>query len=130
MSVLRNIFNRFQAMNMPLLSAKRFKGYDLDGNMYFETASKGPRPKRTVSYNDPQNNHHITYNPDTKPTQWQAWMRHTRQDPPTLEELEEDLKRLQILHSTLALKEQHQKESLLLRPSEDAHIESWKPKKL
>ena len=33
------------------------------------------------------------YNPKEVPIQWDAWMRHTRREPPTIEELVKDLER-------------------------------------
>lgn len=122
--MLRSYLKRLQTINIPFLSTKKFQGYDLTGNMYFETNIKGGKAKRTVTYKDAKLNHHTSYNTESIPIQWQSWMRHTRPDAPTLEELQLDEKRIQDLQTVLELK---QTEEQKLIPEND-QIESWKPK--
>ncbi|KAI8902680.1 hypothetical protein BC833DRAFT_520743 [Globomyces pollinis-pini] len=85
--MIRQTFNRLKVMNFPWKS-KKFRGYDLDGNMYFEEPSNftTSKTKRTVEYSD-QRSHPSQYNPNSIPVQWQAWMRHTRPGPPSIDEL-------------------------------------------
>jgi NADH:ubiquinone oxidoreductase subunit len=93
--MLKKILNRLRTINTPW-STKQFIGYDLKGNMYFEEPmiKRGINfPRRSVVYQDGRN-HISQYDPESIPVQWQAWMRHTRQDPPTFEELERDIARL------------------------------------
>ena len=37
------------------------------------------------------------YDPETIPIQWDAWLRHTRKQVPTIEELERDAERIRIV---------------------------------
>ena len=68
-------------------STKRFQGYDLNENMYFEE----PRPgypdtvtKRTVLCKE--SNHFSRYEKDFVSVEFQMWLRHTRTDFPSPEE--------------------------------------------
>ncbi|CAG8680399.1 7183_t:CDS:2, partial [Ambispora leptoticha] len=64
-----------------------YVGSDLDGNEYYETRVLGSsnRPKRMVDLKQPKK--YSDYTGDEIPVQWQSWLRHTRFDPPTIEEL-------------------------------------------
>ncbi|KAJ1836318.1 hypothetical protein LPJ73_007647 [Coemansia sp. RSA 2703] len=69
-----------------------FRGMDLDGNMYFERfMPSSSRTRRHVLYK--QNLKVSDYNDSIIPVQWQAWMRHTRDNPPTTTELIQDIQR-------------------------------------
>ncbi|KAH7162573.1 hypothetical protein B0J13DRAFT_517830 [Dactylonectria estremocensis] len=68
-------------------------GYDLEGNTYWEFrltrgTGTGERWRRIVNY--PRGAHYsqVKVNP-----QWHQWLRHTRQEPPTLEEQHDDVLR-------------------------------------
>lgn len=83
-----------------------FAGYDLDGNRYFEM----PHPlnpnssKRTVDYRIKRD--WADYQFSSMPVQWSAWMRRTRQNPPTIEELQQDVARRERLQRNVALLDQ------------------------
>ncbi|KAK9898476.1 hypothetical protein P389DRAFT_193510 [Cystobasidium minutum MCA 4210] len=85
---------------------KYFAGYDLEGNRYFEL----PHPlnpnssKRTIDYRVKRD--WADYQFQSMPAQWNAWMRRTRQDPPTIEELQKDVARQERLKQNVALLDQ------------------------
>ena len=66
-------------------SNRKFVGKDLNGNMYYEEASQR-RGRRTIEYFDGRN-HVSQYETNDIPVEWQSWLRHTRVDFPSLEEL-------------------------------------------
>ncbi|KAJ2351590.1 hypothetical protein H4S02_013598 [Coemansia sp. RSA 2611] len=67
-------------------------GADLDGNLYFERSVRSAqRSRRHVMYK--KNMPVAEYSDQTIPIQWQAWMRHTRKQPPTIQELLQDAER-------------------------------------
>ncbi|KAI8819371.1 uncharacterized protein EV422DRAFT_534489 [Fimicolochytrium jonesii] len=79
-----------KAINWPWRSHK-LVGRDLLGNMYFE----GPpmragtdRTRRIIEYFDGRTEYY-KYEPELIPAQWQAWLRHTRNAPPSIEELQQ-----------------------------------------
>ncbi|KAH7886955.1 hypothetical protein F5I97DRAFT_1927235 [Phlebopus sp. FC_14] len=117
MSVFKRLWQRF-------LKPTYFVGKDLEGNKYFEypTTVNG-RLKRTVQY--PRNEDMWAYVASGKrlPVQWNAWLTHTRRDPPTLEELEADLvrqKRVQINAAMIEVrdKEERERAARIAKPSD------------
>ena len=97
-------------LNLPW-SSKLFRGSDLNGNLYFEDTSVG-KGKRTISYADGRN-HISQYDPHSIPIEWQAWLRHTRRDPPTIQELNSNLmQQLSIKEKVLKIKEEENKNLL------------------
>ncbi|CAG8433091.1 10720_t:CDS:2 [Diversispora eburnea] len=64
-----------------------FVGTDLSGNEYYEsvTATNG-RTRRIVEMKEKKLL--SDYEEDALPVQWQSWLRHTRYDPPTIDEIE------------------------------------------
>ena len=92
---MQKFINRLKIIQFPW-SKRIFKGYDLEGNMYFEEPSikRGTNfSRRSIDYFDGRSSL-SSYDPNIIPVQWQAWMRHTRGDAPTREELELDRSRL------------------------------------
>ncbi|KAI8848529.1 hypothetical protein BC829DRAFT_393769, partial [Chytridium lagenaria] len=86
----RPLINRWKTLSLPWRSQK-FVGYDLVGNMYFEGPAKKQgaiATRRTIEYADGRTEI-WSYSGKELPIQWQAWLRHTRADPPTLEEIVE-----------------------------------------
>ncbi|KAM0436964.1 hypothetical protein ACHAPT_002680 [Fusarium lateritium] len=83
---------KWKALRLPW--RKRFlMGYDLQGNTYWEfRLTRGlegdERWRRIVNY--PRSTH---YSSVKVSPQWHQWLRHTRQDPPTVEEQEGDVVR-------------------------------------
>ncbi|KAJ4317123.1 hypothetical protein N0V84_007507 [Fusarium piperis] len=83
---------KWKALRLPW--RKRFlMGYDLQGNTYWEfRLTRGlegnERWRRIVNY--PRSTH---YSSVKVGPQWHQWLRHTRQDPPTLEEQQGDVVR-------------------------------------
>lgn len=78
----------------------RFSGTDLQGNHYYEgpPANKGYRNRRFILRANKQETGDIDfYGPEHIAPQWNAWLRHTRQDAPTLDELQADVSRQKII---------------------------------
>ncbi|KAJ3158155.1 hypothetical protein HDU86_003107 [Geranomyces michiganensis] len=88
--MFRRAINALKASNLPWRSHK-LAGRDLDGNMYFEGPPQRAgtdRTRRTVEYFDGRTEFY-QYDPDAIPPQWQSWLRHCRDDPPAVEELQQ-----------------------------------------
>lgn len=83
---------RFKLAALPLpLKRKRFAGFDLDGNRFYESYNPltPNKPRRTVVY---KTEGHYTENNVTP--QWMSWLRYTRQTAPTEEELLGEVRRI------------------------------------
>ncbi|GJJ78449.1 NADH dehydrogenase [ubiquinone] 1 alpha subcomplex assembly factor 2 [Entomortierella parvispora] len=76
---------------------RRLAGKDLDGNLYFEKPDPngGRYPRRTVELANPELNE-ANYDDANITVQWQSWLRNTRQNPPTLAEIQRDEARKQL----------------------------------
>ncbi|KAF8960352.1 hypothetical protein BDZ97DRAFT_1834274 [Flammula alnicola] len=98
MSFLSRIWN---AIRTPV----RYVGRDLEGNKFFETRSPNDpsRTKRTVQYDDPEDVWKYIGGGKRLPIQWSAWLTHTRNNAPTLEELQADMARQQRLSANVAM---------------------------
>ncbi|KAJ3280098.1 hypothetical protein HK104_000907 [Borealophlyctis nickersoniae] len=74
-------------------------GYDLDGNKYLEAppvalkqidhVAASDKTRRSIEYADGRTGVQA-FDGEVIPVQWQSWLRHTRKDPPTIEELQRD----------------------------------------
>ncbi|KAI8322461.1 hypothetical protein GQ54DRAFT_259952 [Martensiomyces pterosporus] len=91
MGIFRQAYMQWKALRLPWRK-DTLAGTDLAGNLYFERFVKGAyRSRRHVIY---QKDFAISdFTDDIIPVQWQAWMRHTRNDPPTIRELLQDIER-------------------------------------
>ncbi|CDZ96715.1 NADH dehydrogenase [ubiquinone] 1 alpha subcomplex subunit 12 [Phaffia rhodozyma] len=89
-------------------------GYDLEGNRFLERPSSesGARTKRTVEYAGKLDHisDAIARNRNLS-VQWKAWLSHTRAEAPTVQELENDLRRRQELY--------HAVQNIQMREEED-----------
>ncbi|KAJ2779184.1 hypothetical protein H4R18_004163 [Coemansia javaensis] len=91
MGIVRLAYMRWRALRLPW-RRDVLAGTDLGGNMYFEQlARRARRPRRHVLYR--KDISLSEYSDRTIPVQWQAWLRHTRTQAPTLEELIQDIQR-------------------------------------
>ncbi|KAJ2451267.1 hypothetical protein EV183_003721 [Coemansia sp. RSA 2336] len=91
MGLLRSVYLQWKALRLPWRK-EIFAGSDLDGNMYFERfVRSASRTRRRVVYHKDLGV--SEYSDKIIPVQWQAWMRHTRQQPPTVSELLQDIQR-------------------------------------
>jgi NADH dehydrogenase [ubiquinone] 1 alpha subcomplex assembly factor 2 len=133
--MLKKILNRIKTINTRW-STKKFIGYDLQGNMYFEEPmiKRGINfPRRSVTYEDGRN-HISEYDPNSIPVQWQAWMRHTRPDPPTIQELQNEVERqIQTQENIKKLAEKRIEEEANRIPAvhviNQGAVESWSSKR-
>lgn len=83
----------------------RLAGKDLQGNKYFEATNYvNGKLKRKVEMNYNVSRYVQTpqylreqYDPSRIPVQWDQWLRRTRKDAPTLNELQADIQRLNLL---------------------------------
>ncbi|KAF9961408.1 hypothetical protein BGZ65_010765 [Modicella reniformis] len=76
---------------------RRLAGKDRDGNLFFEKPDPngGRYPRRTVELADPQLSE-ANYDDANITVQWQAWLRNTRRNPPTPDEIQRDEARKQL----------------------------------
>ncbi|KAI9343813.1 hypothetical protein BD770DRAFT_397893 [Pilaira anomala] len=70
-------------------------GFDLKGNEYWDCPNPlGGRMKRWVQMSDRKANNDLTvFSQDKLPVQWQAWLRHTRNVAPTINDLVQEERR-------------------------------------
>ncbi|KAG0284923.1 hypothetical protein BGZ96_010748 [Linnemannia gamsii] len=70
---------------------RQLAGKDFEGNLYFEKPDPngGRYPRRTVELANPELSE-ANYDDADISVQWQAWLRNTRKDPPTLAEIQRD----------------------------------------
>jgi NADH dehydrogenase [ubiquinone] 1 alpha subcomplex assembly factor 2 len=72
------------AQSLRLGKWKNLKGYDLEGNAFFEDpTAQTALPKRFVEYKIQR--HLSEYRFESIAPQWSAWLRHTRPNAPTLD---------------------------------------------
>ncbi|KAJ2115483.1 hypothetical protein IW146_002279 [Coemansia sp. RSA 922] len=91
MGAIRQAYMMWKALRLPW-RRDVLAGVDLDGNLYFERSVRSAqRTRRHVVYK--KNINVAEYNDQIIPIQWQAWMRHTRSQPPTIQELLHDVER-------------------------------------
>ncbi|KAL9711858.1 hypothetical protein Ac2012v2_004931 [Leucoagaricus gongylophorus] len=95
----------------------RYMGQDLEGNRFYEYPglSINWRTKRTVQYRDPSDVWNYIGGGKRLPVQWSMWLSHTRKDPPSLEELRQDLERQQRVIANAFLIEKRDLEERLER---------------
>ncbi|KAM6503624.1 hypothetical protein JOM56_000567 [Amanita muscaria] len=89
MSFLRRIW---QSLRNPVIYA----GRDLEGNKFYEYPASSPDPRRArraVQYKHPNDMWDYIGGGKRLAVQWYSWLSHTRRDPPTIKELEDDLAR-------------------------------------
>lgn len=88
--------SRWRLLWERLVRKRHYVGYDLDGNQYFEfdNALRPNRPRRMVDF---KTGNWREAREDRLPVQWLTWLKYTRNDPPTIEELEADVQRKAIL---------------------------------
>eukprot|EP00794_Sanderia_malayensis_P008224 gene8224-9104_t len=79
--MLRRIVSLFSSSR-----SKRLVGEDQYGNKYFEIERADGKPRRSVECPSMQP---ADYEQGMIPTQWEAWVRGSIKDPPTLQELQE-----------------------------------------
>ncbi|KAG0197898.1 hypothetical protein BGX28_008618 [Mortierella sp. GBA30] len=87
-------FTRRLVLSLKALSpggGRRLIGKDLEGNLYFEKPDPngGRYPRRTVELANPELSE-ANYDDANIAVQWQSWLRNTRQDAPTLAEIQRD----------------------------------------
>ncbi|KAJ2745011.1 hypothetical protein GGI20_002504 [Coemansia sp. BCRC 34301] len=142
MGAIRQAYLAWKALRLPW-RRDVLAGSDLDGNLYFERSPQegAQRTRRHVVYR--KNITVAEYSDKIIPTQWQAWMRHTRSNPPTIHELVRDAERRRQMAENvrrLAAKDKNQTgavagpearniaQNSYLPPSEEAFKpEEWAP---
>ncbi|KAL1741928.1 hypothetical protein HDZ31DRAFT_44372 [Schizophyllum fasciatum] len=88
-----------------LIKPARMVGRDLEGNRYYEMPIQGrtTRTSRSVRYKSKEDEYAYISRHKLLPVQWSAWLSHTRQNAPTLEELQADADRQQRLRMKVAM---------------------------
>ncbi|KAL4235577.1 hypothetical protein ACF0H5_003973 [Mactra antiquata] len=92
----RNMFNYLTKVRpAKLKSVEEVVGTDLDGNRYLVRRGDPSLKRKDVRFVLAPENKVQDYlenaKVDTVPPEWEAWLRFTRNDPPTLEELEKNM---------------------------------------
>ncbi|KAF8345311.1 hypothetical protein F5887DRAFT_951833 [Amanita rubescens] len=98
MSFLRRIW---QSIRSPRI----YTGRDFEGNRFYEHPATSPdqRTRREVQYRQPDDMWDYIGGGKRLPAQWSSWLTHTRQYPPTFEELQADFDRQQRVKMNAAL---------------------------
>lgn len=97
-------------------------GYDLTGNEYWDCPNPlGGRMKRWVQMVDGSDNDLTVFKQNKLPVQWQAWLRHTRNVAPTIEELVQEERRRAIIQGRAkALDQEWEQRKLYLEKQKEA----------
>ncbi|KAI9483594.1 MAG: hypothetical protein EXX96DRAFT_148818 [Benjaminiella poitrasii] len=96
-------------------------GFDLQGNEYWDCPNPlGGRTKRWVQMIDGTEDDLTVFHQNKLPVQWQSWLRHTRNTPPTLEELAlEERRRAIIQGRARALEEEREQRKLEMQKTKE-----------
>lgn len=103
--------SRLRILYERLFRKRTYIGSDLSGNHFFELYNPlhPGRPRRIVDY---AQGTWRQVNEGMLPPQWLTWLKHTRRDPPSIQELEEDVRRRQILDYRLRQLQEAKNEEL------------------
>ncbi|SCV74017.1 BQ2448_6449 [Microbotryum intermedium] len=108
---------RRAARALRLGKERYFVGHDLEGNSFYERPGEDPKDwrqsKRTIEYvvTRPLGDYQFS----SMPAQWNGWLRKTRKDPPTIEDLHQDYERMQRLQTNVErLKHEYEMEKFRL----------------
>ncbi|CCG81439.1 Putative uncharacterized protein [Taphrina deformans PYCC 5710] len=90
-NLITKLYYAYKSIRLPF-RRKVFRGFDLDGNKFYESYNPLTPNKwrRTVQY---VHDGHYTDNNVTP--QWMSWLRYTRPNPPTMDELRGEVVRIQ-----------------------------------
>ncbi|BGP24623.1 hypothetical protein JCM10295v2_003541 [Rhodotorula toruloides] len=105
---------------------KHFQGTDLNGNEFFErphpeAPSEWRQAKRYVEYLKAEPLSEYGYK--SIPVQWSSWLRRTRRDPPTLQELQSDVQRqLKLQENVRRLEQEYREEKMRLAEAHQAAL--------
>ncbi|GBL51512.1 hypothetical_protein [Candidozyma auris] len=91
----KRILHKFQARRDIPFRKKFFMGYDLHGNTYWEFTLDGNMGRLRRKLEPYQQSLFKTDHFESVPPQWHQWLRRTRQNAPTLQELIDDQLRQQ-----------------------------------
>ncbi|GAA5874210.1 hypothetical protein JCM3774_006765 [Rhodotorula dairenensis] len=121
MSLLRSAARR-----LGLGKYRYWQGTDLQGNNFFERPhpefpGEWRKNKRYVEYYETKPL--SDYNYETIPVQWSSWLRRTRREPPSLEELQKDhLRQLRLQENVYRLEQEYKAEKLRLAEANQATL--------
>ncbi|KAK9381809.1 uncharacterized protein V2V93DRAFT_367921 [Kockiozyma suomiensis] len=95
-SAIRTLFLKWKALRNVPFRTKFLVGMDLEENTFweFENRNNPGRPRRMVKLLGAKKEY-IDYK---LPPQWSQWLRHVRREPPSIEELEAEQRRLATLN--------------------------------
>ncbi|GAA5969903.1 hypothetical protein JCM8115_006023 [Rhodotorula mucilaginosa] len=117
---------RSAARRLGLGKYRYWQGTDLQGNNFFERPhpefpDEWRKNKRYVEYYETKPL--SDYNYQTIPVQWSSWLRRTRREPPTLEELQKDhLRQLRLRENVHRLEQEYKAEKLRLAEANQAAL--------
>ncbi|KAG0657003.1 hypothetical protein C6P46_006749 [Rhodotorula mucilaginosa] len=117
---------RSAARRLGLGKYRYWQGTDLQGNNFFERPhpefpDEWRKNKRYVEYYETKPL--SDYNYQSIPVQWSSWLRRTRREPPTLEELQKDhLRQLRLRENVYRLEQEYKAEKLRLAEANQAAL--------
>ncbi|BGO94122.1 hypothetical protein NBRC10512_002894 [Rhodotorula toruloides] len=117
---------RSAARRLRLGKYKHFQGTDLNGNEFFErphpeAPNEWRQAKRYVEYLKAEPLSEYGYK--SIPVQWSSWLRRTRRDPPTLQELQSDVQRqLKLQENVQRLEQEYREEKMRLAEAHQAAL--------
>ncbi|KAF8531095.1 hypothetical protein JB92DRAFT_3092431 [Gautieria morchelliformis] len=118
---------------------RRLVGYDLEGNRFYESPPgviDPQRARRTVEYRKSGDLWDTAAGISRLPAQWNAWLAHTRNSAPTLDELKSDIARQEkVAFNVARLKQKEDEENrrrsqtsaILPRPKLDPNPGRFEP---
>ncbi|KAJ1657915.1 hypothetical protein IWQ61_002755 [Dispira simplex] len=120
MSRMTSLIQLWRSLRLPWRSTVQV-GKDHFGNVYFEKHEKGRiYPRRWVKLTT-DSDHYSAYDTDKVPVQWQSWLRHTRFDAPTEEEIgKADAFRILVQERAQAIDADWKKAKVIKDPSTSA----------
>ncbi|KAJ6257300.1 hypothetical protein Dda_8189 [Drechslerella dactyloides] len=117
---LKRLYYRWKALRLPWRK-RYFVGMDLDGNTFWEfrQALVAGRPRRIMDFRGGRHTL-VNYAEMVVDPQWHQWLRATRLEPPSIEELQADVLRRQVILERARLADERwaRGNSVLDRPRE------------
>ncbi|GMM37365.1 hypothetical protein DASC09_046900 [Saccharomycopsis crataegensis] len=116
-SLYKALWLKWRSLKSIPFRKKFFIGYDLKGNTYWEfyLESSQERMRRIVEYRNPAPHYEQSATSQDLPPQCMMWLRRTRPDFPTLEELQGDLIRQQRMKILAAQADERWRQGSLLQ---------------
>ncbi|EPS36266.1 hypothetical protein H072_10279 [Dactylellina haptotyla CBS 200.50] len=121
LSPYRRMYYRWKSLRLPWRK-RYFIGMDLEGNTFWEFRDRlvATRPRRIMDFRGGVHSF-VNYQEFKVDPQWHQWLRATRDDPPTINELEGDIIRKKVMQERARLADERWRKggSYLRKPGEE-----------